>query len=169
MVFPPGEAWEHRAKLTDLIWALRHLTLQIERSGEHPFLLAARVPENLMGCHFDGLDVETWAHEQLLDIFVMDCRNFQVDVGAFGRITEGLPIKLLCAVDDHHASDVYCAAPIEVHRGVWSNWYHQDADGIQTFNFKYAPDPGGHSPADTAGDARSRCDSLPGQDIRDSA
>ncbi len=142
IIFPPGEGWEHRAKLTELIRDLRHLTLKVEKRRGRPFLLAARVPENLMGCHFDGLDVETWAREQLLDIFVMGCRNFQVDVRAFRRITEGLPIKLLCALDDHHSSDGYCAPPIEVLRGVWSNWYHQGTDGIQTFNFKYAPDPG---------------------------
>ena len=65
-----------------------------------------------------------------------------MDLPAFRQLAEGLPIKLLGVIDDHHSSDGYCVPPIEVLRGVWSNWYHQGADGIQTFNFKYGPDPG---------------------------
>ena len=142
ILFPEGRAWENRSHLTELIRTLRHMTLQVERRRGRPFLLAARVPENLMGCHFDGLDVETWIRDQLLDLVVLGCRNFQVDVPAFRTIVGDRPVKLLCALDEHHASDGYAAAPIEVLRGVWSNWYHQGADGLQSFNFKYAPDPG---------------------------
>ncbi len=65
-----------------------------------------------------------------------------MDVPAFRAVVGDRPVKLLCALDEHHASDGYAAAPIEVLRGVWSNWYHQGADGLQSFNFKYAPDPG---------------------------
>ena len=63
------------------------MLLEVERERGRPFLLAARVPENLEGCHFDGLDVETWAREQLVDIFVMGCRSFDVDIPAFRSIT----------------------------------------------------------------------------------
>ncbi len=141
-VLPPGQAWEKRSLLTELIREIRVMTLDVERRRGRPFLIAARVPENLVGCHFDGLDVGAWVREQLVDILALGCRNFEVDVAAFRRLTEELPIKLLGVIDDHHSSDGYCAPPIEVLRGVWSNWYHQGADGIQTFNFKYGPDPG---------------------------
>ncbi len=139
---PLGRAWEHRHCLTELMHSLRAMTLEVEARRGRPFLLAARVPENLPGCHLDGMDVETWAREQLVDLFTMGCRSFEVDVAAFRRITAGTPIKLYCALDDHHSTDGYCAPPIEVLRGVFSNWYRQGADGVQTFNFKYAPDPG---------------------------
>jgi len=141
-VLPPGHGWENRQCVTALIRSLRAMTLEVERQRGRPFLLAARVPENLMGCHFDGMDVEAWARDRLVDIFTMGCRNFDVDVGAFRRITEGTQIKLYCVLDDHHSSDGYCAPPIEVLRGVLANWYRQGADGVQTFNFKHAPDPG---------------------------
>ena len=141
-VLPPGRAWEDRHLLTELVRSLRLMTLEVERRRGRPFLLAARVPENLMGCHFDGIDVETWASDQLVDIFTIGVRNFDVDVAAFRHITDGTGIKLYCVLDDHHSSDGYAAPPIEVFRGVFSNWYRQGADGFQTFNFKFAPDPG---------------------------
>ena len=118
------------------------MLLEVERKRGRPFLLAARIPENLEGCHFDGIDVETWAREELLDIFVMGCRSFDVDIPAFRRITEGTNIKLYPCIDDHHASDGYQWPPIEVMRGVAANWYQQGADGIQTFNFAHATPEG---------------------------
>ena len=142
IVLPPGQAWENRALLTELIRNIRIMTLEKEQQRGRPFLIAVRVPENLVGCQFEGMDVATWLQEQLIDIIVLGCRNFEVDVLAFRHLTADLPIKIFCAMDDHHSSDGYCVPPIEVLRGVWSNWYRQGTDGIQTFNFKYAPDPG---------------------------
>ena len=72
----------------------------------------------------------------------MGCRSFDVDIPAFRRITEGTNIKLYPCIDDHHASDGYQWPPIEVMRGVAANWYHQGADGIQTFNFAHATPEG---------------------------
>ena len=141
-VLPPGEGWLLRDAMTDLIRRVRLMTMEIAEQRGRPLLLAARVPENLMGCHFDGFEVERWAAQRLVDILVMGCRNFEVDIAAFRRITAGTPIKLYCALDDHHSSDGYAAPPIEVLRGVIANWYHQGTDGVQTFNFMYAPDPG---------------------------
>ncbi len=138
-VFPPGEAWLQRHHMTDFLRQLRQMLLEVEARRGKPFLLAARVPENLMGCHFDGLDVETWAREQLVDIFVLGCRSFEVDLDAFRRITAGRNIKLYPALDHHHAADGYCTPPIEVFRGVVSNWRRQGANGLQTFNFAYGP------------------------------
>ena len=137
-VLPPGHQWEYRDRLTDFIRATRAMLLEVGRKRGRPLLLAARIPENLEGCHFDGIDAETWAREELLDIFVMGCRSFDVDIPAFRRITEGTNIKLYPCIDDHHASDGYQWPPIEVMRGVAANWYQQGADGIQTFNFAHA-------------------------------
>ena len=139
LVLPPGEAWQNRHHVTDFMRQLRRFLLEVEARREKPFLLAARVPENLMGCHFDGLDVETWAQEQLVDILVLGCRSLEVEVAAFRQITAGKTIRLFPALDDHHSSDGYCTPEIEVFRGVVSNWRQQGADGLQTFNFAYGP------------------------------
>ena len=140
VVFPAGQQWEHRDRLTEFMRKARLLLLEIEERRNRPFLLAARVPQDIVGCHFDGLDVETWAREQLVDLFVPGCRSFEVDLHAFHRITADTSIKLYPALDDHHASDGYHNPGIEVFRGVAASWRRQGADGIQTFNFNYAPD-----------------------------
>ena len=108
-VVPPGKQWALRDCVTEFMRSMRSMTLGVEERRGRPFLLAARVPENILGCHYDGLDVEAWARDQLVDLFVMGCRNFEVDVAAFRRATQGRPIKLYCALDDHHSSDGYCA------------------------------------------------------------
>ncbi|MFH1007737.1 MAG: hypothetical protein V1800_09580 [Candidatus Latescibacterota bacterium] len=134
-VLPPGHQWENRNAMSEFMRSVRTMLLEVEKRRGRPFLLSARVPENLMGCHFDGLDVETWAREQLVDIFVVGCRSFDVDIAAFRRITVGTKIKLYPCLDNDHASDGYYIPPIEVFRGVFANWRYQEADGIQTFNF----------------------------------
>ncbi|MYD51244.1 MAG: family 10 glycosylhydrolase [Dehalococcoidia bacterium] len=137
-VLPPGRQWENRDALTDFMRSVRSMLLRVGEKRGRPYLLAARVPENLVGCRMDGLDVETWAREELVDIFTLGCRSFDVDVAAFRRITEDTHIKLHPVLDDHHSTDGYRFPPIEVFRGVMANWLHQGADGLQTFNFAYA-------------------------------
>ena len=58
-VLPPGEQWEHRAHATTYMRMVRQMLLQVGEARGRPFLLAAKVPENLEGCRTDGLDVET--------------------------------------------------------------------------------------------------------------
>ena len=137
-VLPPGQQWENRDALTDFMRSVRSMLLRAGERRGRPYLLAARVPENLVGCHMDGLDVETWAREELVDIFTLGCRSFDVDIAAFRRITERAHIKLYPVLDDHHSTDGYRFPPIEVFRGVMANWLHQGANGLQTFNFAYA-------------------------------
>ena len=139
-VFPAGEGWVNRDRLTGFVRRVRDLLLEIELARGRPLLLAARVPENLVGCHFDGLDVEQWAREGLVDLFVLGVRSFEADLPAFRRITAGGSIKLYPSIDDHHASDGYQNPGIEVFRGVASSWWRQGADGVHTFNFNYAAD-----------------------------
>ena len=135
---PPGYQWENRRFLTKFMQSLRKMTLEVEKHRGRPFLLAARIPENIEGCHFDGIDIEKWASEQLIDILVLGNRSFDVDITAFRRITMGTEIKLYPCIDDHHATDGYLNPPIDVFRGVCANWWHQGADGIQTFNFEHS-------------------------------
>jgi hypothetical protein len=137
-VLPIGHQWESREALTDFMRSVRSMLLEVEEKRGLPFLLSARVPENLEGCHFDGIDVETWARERLVDIFVLGVRTFDVDIPAFRRITSGTDIKLYPCIDAHHSSDGYRNPPIEVFRGVLANWWSLGADGVQTFNWHYA-------------------------------
>lgn len=135
---PPGRQWELRDHVTELMRAVRRMLLEIERERGQPYLLAAKVPQTIDGCRIDGLDVETWAHENLIDIFTLGSRSIDVDVAAFRRITADRNIKLQPCFDDHHASDGYRFAPIEVLRGVFANWWQQGADSVATFNWTNA-------------------------------
>jgi hypothetical protein len=135
LCLPIGHQWENRHHLTEFIRQVRLMLLEIERQRGSPFLLAVRVGENLVGCHYDGMDVEAWVRERLVDILALGSRSFEVDIESFRRITEGTHIKLYPCLDDHHATDGYQWPPIEVLRGVFANWWHQGTDGIETFNW----------------------------------
>ena len=138
--FPAGQGWINRECMSDFVRQVRRMLLEIGRRRGRPFLLAARVPENLVGCHFDGLDVETWMREDLVDLLVLGVRSFDADLGAFRRIAGDKAIKLYPCIDDHHASDGYQNPGIEVLRGVAANWWRQGADGMYTFNFNHTED-----------------------------
>ena len=139
--FPAGAQWENRDLLTEFMRQVRLMLLEVERARGRPLVLAARVPENIMGCHFDGMDVERWAREKLVDILVLGVRSVDVDVAAFRGITAGTGIKLYPSWTDHHSSDGYELAPVEVYRGVYANWWGQGADGVHTFNLMYPSPP----------------------------
>jgi hypothetical protein len=136
---PPGHQWELRHHVTELMRAARQMLQEVATKRGRPYLLAAKVPQTLEGCRIDGLDVETWAREGLVDIFTLGSRSADVDVAAFRRITESHPIKLQPCFDDHHATDGYRYAPIEVLRGVFADWWQQGADSVATFNWSNAP------------------------------
>lgn len=138
-VLPPGEQWLHRHELTAFLRGVREVTETAAVERGRPLLVAARVPENLPGCHFDGLDVEAWCREELVDLLALGVRSFDVEVEAFRRIA-GPSIRLYPSIDDHHASDGYQTPPLAVYRGAAANWWSQGADGVQTFNFNHAPD-----------------------------
>ena len=124
----------NRLKLTDLVRRVRLGLLALEKQRRRPYLLAAKVPENLMGCHFDGMDVETWAREDLVDIFVLGCGATELDIPAFRRITAGKHIKIYAGWDPIHPSEGYREPPAAYWRGLYAKWWHDGADGVHVFN-----------------------------------
>ena len=130
----PEEQWLHRDILTDFMRDIRTTLLDIGEKRGRPLLLAARVPEDLMGCHFDGIDVETWVRDFLIDILVVGTRTANADIAAFRHITADTPIKLYPSFDDHHSTDGYREPDLEIWRSTCANWWHQNPDGMHTFN-----------------------------------
>ncbi len=137
-VLPPGRAWTQREHMTIFMYNLRVMAQKKAAKRGHPILVSARVPETLAGCHFDGLDVRTWARRAYVDILTLGCRSFEVEYLAFQRMVRAYDVKLYPCMDDIHASEGYNSPPIEVFRGVVSNWCAQGFEGIQTFNFQSA-------------------------------
>ena len=133
VLFPEAQ-WLHREILTDFMRDIRTTLLDIGKKRGRPLLLAARVPEDLMGCHFDGMDVETWARDFLIDILVVGTRTANADIAAFRHIVRDTPIKLYPSFDDHHSTDGYREPDLEIWRGTCANWWCQNPDGMHTFN-----------------------------------
>ena len=136
-VLQPDQQWQDRDKLTDFMRSLRLVLLDVERKRGRPFLLSARVPETVVGCHFDGIDVEAWVRDQLVDILNVGCRSMEVDIPAFRRLTAGTAVKFYPSNDFVHVTDGYKPIPLKVGRGIYANWWHQEPDGVYTFNFHY--------------------------------
>ena len=137
--FPAGTAWLRRDCMTGFVREMREMLLRIGKGRGRPMLLAARVPENLAGCRFDGLDVETWAREELVDLLVPGVRSLEVDLVDFRRICRGTQIRLYPSIDDHHASDGYQNPGIELFRGLASTWRRDGADGLHNSTSTSAP------------------------------
>ena len=135
----PGRQWEQREHITEFLRRVRQETLEVEQKRGRPVLLAARIPDNLIGCQFDGIDVETWVHGNLVDLLVLGVRSYELAIDQFRTIIGDKPIQILGTLDDHHCTDGYSWPPIEVWRGVVANWWQQGMDAIQTFNWGVAP------------------------------
>ena len=130
-----GHAWEDRDGMTEFVRAVRAMFQEVAARRGRPLLLAVRVPSNVPGCHYDGYDIETWVEQNLVDIIIPGDRSIDIDVDGFHRIIGQRNIKLIPSLDDYHATKGYRHYPIEFFRGVFSNWWHQGVDGVQTMNF----------------------------------
>lgn len=140
VLFPEGEQWQHRDLLTGFMREVRSALHGIARRRGRPYLLAARVPEDIPGCRFDGIDVETWVAEGVVDLLVVGTRTAAADVAGFRALTSGTPVRVYPSWDDHHSSDGYRHPTVEVWRGVCANWWRQNPDGMHTFNLMF-PSP----------------------------
>ena len=136
---PIMRTWENRNCLTEFMRSVREMLQEVAKRRGRPYLLAARVPENIEGCHYDGIDVERWVAENLVDILALGCKSFEVDFDAFKRLTNGTHVKLYPSMDDHHRASGYDPPSLEVYRGAASTFLQQGADGIYAFNWYPVP------------------------------
>ncbi len=139
-VLPVGHQWENREVLTDFMRQVRRMFQEVAKKRGRPLLLAARLPATIPGCHYDGIDIETWTRENLLDIIGVGGRSLDLDIVGYRRVIGDRNIKLMPSVDDYHAPDGYRHQGIEFWRGLYGNWWRQGIDGAQTFNFFHQSD-----------------------------
>ena len=146
ILFGPGEQWQNREHLTNFMRQLRSTLQEIARKRGRPLLLAVRIPENIVGCHFDGMDVETWVHENLVDLLVPGCGAGEIDIPAFQRLAAGTHVKVYPSWDPIHPTDGYRVPAVEYWRGIYSKWWSLGADGVHVFNLGTVPaEPAGIS------------------------
>lgn len=132
---PPGRQWESRQHLTSFMRDVRTMLQEQAAKRGRPLLLAVRVPDSVEGCHTDGLDIEAWAAQGLVDVLVIGTRTIDVDVASFRRAVGGAPVKLLPSFDCFHATDGYFGdQSLDLLCGVFGNYLHQAADGVGIFN-----------------------------------
>ena len=131
---PIGQQWAYRDGMTNFVRKVRLMLQEVAHNRERPLLLSVRVPSSVPGCHFDGLDIETWVRENLIDMIMAGTRSIDVDLASFRRITAGTHVKLYPSIDDAHSPDGYKRPPIEFFRGLCANWWKQGADGIVAWN-----------------------------------
>jgi hypothetical protein len=132
---PPGKQWENREHLTGFLRDVRAMLQKEAAKRGRPFLLAARVPDSVKGCHTDGIDLETWASQELVDVLIIGTRTINVDVVSFRKAVAGAPVKLLPSFDCFHATDGYHGdQSLDLLSGVFGNYLHQGADGVGIFN-----------------------------------
>lgn len=132
---PPGKQWENRKHLTSFLRDVREMLQTQAAKRGRPFLLAARVPDSVEGCHTDGIDLESWASQGLVDVLIIGTRTINVDVASFRKAVAGAPVKLLPSFDCWHATDGYHGdQSLDMLCGVFGNYLHQGADGVGIFN-----------------------------------
>jgi hypothetical protein len=131
---PPGRQWEMREEVTEFMRMVRGMTLESGARRGRPILLAAKVPQTLAGCRIDGFDVAAWAERGLVDVLTLGSRAMEVETERFREVL-GERVQLQPCFDDHHATDGYRFAPIEVLRGVFANHWRRGADSVVTFNW----------------------------------
>ena len=135
---PPPRQWALRGHVTVFLRDVRLMLQEVAAGRGRPILLAARFPRSLDGCRVDGFDIAEWSRQNLVDVLTLGTRSADVDIDGFRRATAGRNIKLQPCIDGHHAIDAYQYPPIEIYRGLASNWWQQGADSLITFNWSNA-------------------------------
>ena len=130
---PVGKQWEMREEVTEFMRMLRRETLKIAEETGRVVMLSARIPDCLSGCHEDGLDIETWIEEDIVDCLTMGSRSFDVKIEDIRALSD--EIQIYGGYDTHHAVDGYALPTLDVIRGVWYSHLVRGADGIEYFNW----------------------------------
>ena len=134
-----GQQWNNRGHLTNFMRQLRSMLEEVASQRGRPLLLAVRIPENIVGCHFDGIDVETWIGENLVDLLVPGCGAAEIDIPAFQRLAAGTHVKVYPSWDPIHPTEGYRIPEVEYWRGLYSKWWALGADGVHVFNLGTVP------------------------------
>ena len=132
-ILPVGRQWELRECVTEFMRDLRAELLKIGEEQGRVIMLSARVPDCLDGCRQDGLDVEEWIKEDLVDCLTLGSRSFDIKVEEFRALST--EVQLYACYDPHHTVDGYLFPPLETLRGVWYSHLQRGADAVEYFNW----------------------------------
>ncbi len=131
---PPGREWEMRDHATEFVRMVRAMLCEVGEKRNCRLQLLVRVGDTVAGNHLDGLEVERWIAEGLIDVLVPGGRG-NVDIAAFRALPGGNRIRICPSFDAHHTAEGYHDPCVEYQRGFFSNFLYQGADSISLFNW----------------------------------
>lgn len=127
----PEEVWNKRSALTEFTARVKELLGQ-QRPGA---LLSARVPTNLAGWHYLGVDVAEWTRQGLVDFLVATpflTTEFEMPIGQLRAALSEPSVPLYADVEFGHGSQFHCPESL---RAAASGLFACGAEGIYLFNF----------------------------------
>jgi hypothetical protein len=140
---PQDDAYRLRYTLTDMQRSVRRMADQIAQSRDRPFYVATRVASSLETCRHVGFDLPVWIEEGLVDVLIpagaamtdpsIDVQAFrglccEADVVVYPGLDGGLANPRLSVPEMYRIDDA-------ITRGIVSNYYSAEADGIYLFNW----------------------------------
>ena len=134
---PHGQEEALHACVTAFISDLRNEIRKIEQEKGRPILLAVKIAENPGGCRLDGMAVDEWTRDGLVDILILGGRTPAIDFAGFRALPGAGKVKLVPMLDGHHTDAGGHRPSAEYLRGVFSNWFAQGADSVGVFNWIY--------------------------------
>ena len=132
-ILPVGKQWEMRECVTEFMRDVRAELLKISEEQGRVIMLSARIPDCLDGCRQDGLDVEEWIKEDLVDCLTLGSRSFDVKVEEFRALSR--EVQIYACYDPYHTVDGYFAPSLEALRGIWYSHLQRGADAVEYFNW----------------------------------
>lgn len=131
---PPGREWENREHATAFVREMRQMLDETAAKTGRPQLLLVRVGENLEGNHRDGLEVERWITEGIVDAVVLGGRTVNIDFEGFRNVPGSDKMKFIASWDAHHTGKGMHKPPLEYLVGAMGNFTELGAAGVSLFN-----------------------------------
>ncbi|MAE61749.1 MAG: hypothetical protein CMJ49_10390, partial [Planctomycetaceae bacterium] len=131
--FMPGTEPDNAAILTDFLRRVRRHLIQRGEQRGRPIPLAVRVTESMEACRLDGFDLSAWIDERLVDMIILGSGAIDIEVEAVKKLTAGTGILVYPCLYGWPSG--YSPISPEMVRALATNFWHQGADGIYTFNW----------------------------------
>lgn len=155
VLFPRGTAGERAHLVTDLVRQVREMLDEAGRREGRTMTLMARVPPAPANCTWAGLDIATWADENIVDIIlpaqlmtlahdmpidefveIASRGNMTVYPSLYPRTSWHYPFSTTPTAADYAGRVIRHVSP-ELVRGAASNYWTMGAAGFEVFNFQH--------------------------------
>ena len=138
-VFRPGFDEVCRDILTQFIRDVRYLANMAEKKFGHRLRIAVRVPYYITEAEALGMDIVTWAKENLIDIVIPSPKNLSTEDDCPVRLWKQIlpdSVQILPCIDYAVAGSrgVSLTTRQEIDNGFAANYYYNGADSVYIYN-----------------------------------